>query len=191
MNGVESLGTGLHIPAAIPTRREGATLLERVLDSLPADVATLHVSRQRAELPERVLIVDIDGTVSDPSHRRRFVEGPSPDWVKFSQLLHLDPPCDAVIAQLRRLCAIHTVILCSGRPSYVLDETTAWLDRNSVPYDVVALRPPGDLVPGIKHKLRVLDALEGQALMVVAIMDDDERVREEFTLRNVTPLEVP
>lgn len=190
MKRVQSSATGSRIGRDIPADRQGATPFESAVDSLAVDVATLHVSRQRAEPPERVLIVDIDGTISDPSHRRHFLDGPSPDWVAFSQHLHLDAPREGAIAQLRRLSVTHMIVLCSGRPSYVLSETETWLDRYSVPYDLLALRPPGDRVPGIEHKLRVLGAMERRALQVVAIIDDDDRVRVEFARRGMPSVEL-
>lgn len=190
MTRTRSSATGSLIGRSRPAQRQSATPLDRVIDSLGLEAATLHVSHQRPEPPEQGLIVDIDGTISDPSHRRHFLEGPSPDWLAFSQQLHLDAPREGAIAQVGRLSSTYMIILCSGRPSYVIGETASWLDRYNVRYDILVLRPPGDRVPGIEHKLRALASMRRHAVKVVAIVDDDDRVRLEFARRNMPSIDL-
>lgn len=176
-------------PVVLPTEQDRETLLVMAMRCVPDRLATVHVSQQRDDLPERLLLVDIDGTISDPTHRRHLLEGGTPDWVRFSRLLNLDPPRSEFIERLRRLHMAHTVVLCSGRPSCALDDTVVWLDQNAVPYDFIAIRPAGDRVRGIEHKLRLLGALKEASLTVHAIIDDDEEVRAAFSLYGVSAID--
>lgn len=164
---------------------EGLGYFPRVVLGLGTSAASVQIARQRANIPLNVLMVDIDGTLSDPTHRRHLLDGPTPAWNAFHRLGMADPIREAAVAQLRLLFPDHMVLICSGRPAYVLSETFAWLENNDVPFDFLLLRPPLDQVTGLLHKLRVAEALEARGAQVAAILDDDPRVRSEFDRRGI------
>jgi hypothetical protein len=72
------------------------------------------------------------------------------------------------------------MVIVSGRPSYAMRLTKAWLAEHGVRWNVIALRPRGDIVPGVAHKLRVLAALRDLNLAPELAIDDSAAVRQAF-----------
>lgn len=63
-----------------------------------------------------ILFCDIDGTVANITHRRKFVEGKPKNWPAFEKTMHLDTPVEWVIEAVKTLYAAEwTVYMVSGR----------------------------------------------------------------------------
>jgi hypothetical protein len=125
----------------------------------------------------KAILVDLDGTLSDPAHRTHNLHSTPPDWKSFSLAASRDPPKAKQIAWLDHHYIDHSVIVVSGRPSYSMDLTLAWLALHHVRWSVIALRPDGDVVRGLDHKLRVLSALREQGFVPKLAIDDSIPVR--------------
>lgn len=120
----------------------------------------------------RPILVDMDGTLSNPLHRRHYLLADPPDWVSFSLTADQDSPRLSVISWLRCNYTNHPVIIVSGRPSYVLALTRLWLTKFEVRWDVIALRPEGDTLPGFHHKVRIASALKEYGFNPLFALDD-------------------
>src|ERR1044071_3698945 len=55
------------------------------------------------------VILDIDGTVADCSHRQRFIRGKSKKWKKFFEAAQKDQPRIDVVAQVRELANLYRI----------------------------------------------------------------------------------
>lgn len=108
-----------------------------------------------------VVLVDIDGTLSNPEHRLWMVKGPGKkNWVGFFDQCDKDPPVEIIVRWVRELAKDHTIVLVSGRP---LDRTGKktlwWLKYYRIPYQHLFMRRPGDRRPDTEVKQEILDDL--------------------------------
>jgi len=153
----------------------------RGLGDLAAAAATWFFADSDA-LPheQKAILVDLDGTLSDPAHRAHHLQSMPPDWKSFSIAAISDVPKLKQIAWLDRYYRDRSIIIVSGRPSYAMNLTRAWLTLHHVRWNVVALRPEGDAVRGLDHKLRVLTAIRELGFVPELAIDDSATVRMAY-----------
>src|SRR5512142_2906076 len=71
----------------------------------------------RIEWPDRLLVlVDLDGTLTNPEERLHYVKLGKKNWEKFFEEVDRDPPVEAIVKWARELAKEFTVVLVSGRP---------------------------------------------------------------------------
>lgn len=131
-----------------------------------------------------MIVFDLDGTLANCEHRRRFVDpekcGDSlrkiiqndgtykykhyngnpwqPDWKAFHKACDKDEPIVPVIALTQNMIETgETVSIWSGRCESVKDKTEQWLEENGVCYDWLKMRPIGDYTPDDHLKERWLN----------------------------------
>jgi hypothetical protein len=113
------------------------------------------------QFPSRpIVIVDIDGTLSNPAHRLHFIQGHGrrKDWDSFFGACGKDPPVEAVVRWTRALTASYTVVLVSGRPiSKAGTKTLGWLAYYRVPHEYLFMRRGADRRPDTEVKQEILD----------------------------------
>lgn len=87
------------------------------------------------------VFVDIDGTVADLTHRRKYVRGGKKNWGAFERLIPQDTPIPHVIEAVQRLYnAGWTVVMMSGRSERSRQDTVDWLEKYDVPYHALYMR---------------------------------------------------
>lgn len=96
-------------------------------------------------MPVKAIIVDIDGTIADLSHRRHHVSGTSKNWTKFFDEMGDDLPFQTVIDTINKLVLNNeddefAFFICTGRPENYRAETIAWLDKYAPPIDAQSNR---------------------------------------------------
>lgn len=91
-----------------------------------------------------IIIVDIDGTLADITHRRHHIDRKRKRWGKFFQAMDKDLPIPEVAARVRQLSQDHTIILVTGRPEDYRGQTEAWLKKFKIPYQALYMRKSGD-----------------------------------------------
>lgn len=122
------------------------------------------------------IIVDIDGTLSDPSHRKHFIEKDPKDWKGFlssEEILKdgLHKWCSVLIDMLWDKDV--KIILLTGRSGdpVTREATKKWLNDYGVNWDALIMRPENDYRSDtiikqelyekhIKDKYNILFALE-------------------------------
>lgn len=91
-----------------------------------------------------IVIVDIDGTLADISHRIKYIQSDPKDWDKFYDNMVNDSPiydvCIAVIA----LAASYRIVYITGRPLSHKRQTLDWLQRYMLPTGYLFMRSIGD-----------------------------------------------
>jgi predicted kinase len=117
-----------------------------------------------------ILLCDIDGTLSDGSHREHLVKGEKKDWPAYFSLLSEDSPNSEVIHRVNDLYSTHTVCLVSGRPDTYQRETMLWLIKQGVPYHWLFMRPGSDKRPDTLIKAEFLKHLPKEKIALV--LDD-------------------
>lgn len=87
------------------------------------------------------LFCDIDGTLADLTHRRKYVATKPKNWPAFERGIPHDGPILWVIEAVRRLYSEGwTVVLMSGRSEKSREATEKWLADHDVPYHAMYMR---------------------------------------------------
>ena len=120
----------------------------------------------------RCIIVDIDGTLADATHRLKHVTAGNRDWPAFFAAMCDDPPVEEIVRLVRILSREESIVLCSGRPDDYRAVTEAWLAENSVPYSALYMRPAGDTRKDSVVKAELLEAMRGDGWEPWVAVDD-------------------
>jgi len=104
-----------------------------------------------------VIIFDLDGTLSDSSHRIHFLKEKPKNWPAFFDAGAKDPPHDYVVKLCNALQGVYRVIICTGRPDSHRVMTELWLKQNGVVYLHLRMRKTGDYRPDDILKKEMLD----------------------------------
>ena len=88
-----------------------------------------------------LVIFDLDGVISDASHRQHFLRGARMDYRGFFTAASLDPPYETGLALAASVADDHAVAILTARPNYVVDMTRSWLAAHEVRHDLLILRP--------------------------------------------------
>jgi hypothetical protein len=91
-----------------------------------------------------IYIFDIDGTLSDASHRLHFIQKEPKDWTGFFSAAVDDQPIWEVITVARALHAAHEIVLVTGRSESIRALTRQWLIKYRVPFSLLLMRKEGD-----------------------------------------------
>lgn len=74
------------------------------------------------------VVFDIDGTLADLTHRRKWVQSKPKNWAAFEKNMHLDKPIQPIIEIAQKMEAHGIqVVFCSGRGSQNRKVTEDWL----------------------------------------------------------------
>lgn len=131
----------------------------------------------------RAIIVDIDGTISDGRNRLHFVrppEGVSKDYAAFHSRCGEDPVIESVVSLVRAVANNYgpytAIMLVTGRPDNYREQTYDWLDKGSIPYDELHMRPEGDNRSAPEYKKGVLGMLQAKGYEVLLAFEDQQNV---------------
>ena len=136
------------------------------------------------------VIVDIDGTLADLSHRLHHISGGRKDWDSFFGAM----ADDIVIEPVARLVNVFydadiPIILCSGRPDNYRDVTVKWLDDHQIPHAALYMRPEGDRRADNIVKSLILDGIIADGYEPWLVIDDRPRVVAMWRERGLTCLQ--
>ena len=140
-----------------------------------------------------LVVFDLDGVISDASHRQHFLRGERKDWRGFFTSAALDPPYEAGVALAASVDDDHAVAILTARPHYVADTTRAWLDANEVRHHLLILRPRhgrGSHGASADFKRHELSRLRAAGFEAALAIEDDERNIEMYRSEGVSTLYV-
>ena len=130
------------------------------------------------------IVVDLDGTLCDCSHRVHWAQ--AKQWDEFHAGIPEDEACGAVVAFLQMIPEKYSVMLCTGRDEKNRKATEEWLGAKRLGHliDVLLMRPDNDRSPDHELKLRLVheyfgskeDALDS----VLLVLDDRDKVVEAW-----------
>lgn len=129
----------------------------------------------------KYIVVDLDGTLCDCSHRVSLAQ--AGQWEEFHSLCKDDKPYWPVVEVLRSLEERHHLLFLSGRNASQLKATADWCENWSVPCPAdILLRPKDDYRPDIELKTSLLEEFFGSKEQVLAsvlfCLDDRDKVVE-------------
>ena len=130
---------------------------------------------------DEVVLVDIDGTIADITHRLHFVKpgkGNKKDWTGFFESMGEDLVRDEVRKAVMGLFnSGKTIIFMSGRPEKYRELTQRWLAKNFLNiYYTIIMRRTTDKRPDDETKRDLFNEYFPDKSVVYAIFDDRPRV---------------
>lgn len=139
-------------------------------------------------------IFDLDGTLSDTSHRLHLIKQKPANWNKFYKECVNDPPIKSVIDIFNALRKSGAEIwIWTGRSDIVAIETVEWLydkdllDESSTVSKVLKMRSKSDYRPDTELKKEWYESLsKTDRTRLVATFDDRERIWEMWRDLDVT-----
>ena len=123
-----------------------------------------------------MVLVDIDGVLSDASGRQHYLLGENKEWWNFFEAAIGDPPIVESIQLVDRLTQNHTVILLTARPKRLTEITVNWMSQNNIRWEALEMRPDDDNYtssPDVKRK--ILHSLQSLGYQPKLAIDDDPR----------------
>jgi uncharacterized HAD superfamily protein len=135
------------------------------------------------------VIVDIDGTLADCSHRLHYIRGKRKKWQKFFACAGLDKPRIEVLQMVRQLSQLHNIHLVTGRPEQYRKETEKWLRHYRIPYVSLHMREEGDYRADDIVKQEIFDRHFEKA-NIELVIDDRPRVIRMWESKGLKVLDV-
>jgi hypothetical protein len=150
------------------------------------------------------VIIDLDGTLSDPGHRRPLLEKDN-DWEEFFRRVDEDPVNDWCRKIVDKFRGEEKILLVTGRPEVskegvpVRDKTLEWLEEK----DIVSrerilsgdgfrlvMREEGDFRDDVTVKLEMLEEKLPEPEGILFAVDDREDVADMWRGNGITCLQV-
>lgn len=125
-----------------------------------------------------VVIFDLDGTLCDVEHRRRYVQYTPKNWDAFNSACTLDLPLPHVqwIHDLL-IKAGYSIIYCSGRSDAYRKETLEWLkNKLYITHPDLRMRRHDDRRPDDIVKKEILEDIFAEGFRVLCSFDDRDQV---------------
>ena len=119
------------------------------------------------------MLVDVDGVLSDASGRQHLLARQPRPWAEFFEASLHDPPISEGIRLVAGLVGDRAMILVTARPARLADTTMAWIERHSVPWDLLVMRSDGDHRSSPEVKSDALEGLRADGYEVQLAIDDD------------------
>ena len=128
------------------------------------------------------VVFDVDGVLSDATHRQHFLEGPGMYWDSFFSACGEDPLIVETARAGQLLDASYRVVLLTARPIRVRPQTLRWLTdhADAVRWDLLIMRDEDDWGSSRSYKAGVLRDLQGLGFDVQLALEDDPRNVEMF-----------
>lgn len=127
---------------------------------------------------DSVVLCDIDGTIADITHRRKYVLGDKKDWKGFYSEMDKDAVRKDISKQIIDLYNQgKTIIYVSGRPDTYRDLTIDWLQKNFMSFGfTIIMRPGNDSREDSIIKKEILDRYFPDKSVIHKVFDDRPRV---------------
>lgn len=132
----------------------------------------------REEMPKNLLpalIFDIDGTITDITHRRQFVKQSPKDWDAFNTRMKDDVLQRWAKRFIKDLRIRHKIILITGREERFREITINWLKEKGIHFDLLLMRSTGDRTDDHEIKRDFYERHVSGQYDVVAVIEDRSR----------------
>ena len=139
----------------------------------------------------RVAVFDVDGTLMNINHRRKFVEGDKKDWKSFFDFMEFDTINDKVFHMAHALRSDNfQIVIMSGRNERHRKITEKQLAFGKLDYDILIMRPDDNYDPDYVFKQEMLDLLIADDKKPWVVFDDRPSVVKMWRDNNITCFDV-
>lgn len=123
------------------------------------------------------IVVDLDGTLCDVTHRKHILEQSGKDrWERYAMACADDLPVFGVRDLIRAYKELgYFIALVSGRSEKAYELTRGWLDTHTVPFDQLIMRQEGSYISNVELKRQAIEHLMATH-EIRLIVDDHEGV---------------
>jgi len=83
-------------------------------------------------MKRKVVLVDIDGTISKVGERLKYLQQEPKDWDSFYEDCFNDEPIHEIVEMVKLLYPHYVVIYCTGRRESTREKTLKWLDNYGI-----------------------------------------------------------
>ena len=122
---------------------------------------------------KKAILVDLDGTLADIEHRVHHVQSDNKNWKAFNDGMHAD--------ELNHWCADlvkamqgenYKIIFITGRGEATRQMTVEWLEKKSITYDHLYMRPLKDRREDFEVKKEIYEDQIKDDYKVVFVVED-------------------
>lgn len=140
---------------------------------------------------DRVAIFDVDGTLMNIEHRRKYVSGDKKDWKSFFDYMEFDTIRDDVfhLAHALQKDGYH-IFVCSGRNEKHRDITEKQLAFGKLDYQVLMMRADDDYRPDYEVKAEMLTKMRESGFDPRIAVDDRPSVVKMWRDEGLTCFDV-
>lgn len=135
----------------------------------------MNMAMQYSLIPEmkNIVVVDIDGTVADVTHRLKYVKQDPKDWKSFFSQMSFDTPRMDVYNKASDLAVANDaeIVFVSARPEDYRDKTQDWLYEHGMDYMHLLMRPRNDKRPDTEVKQNIYNKFLAN-YNVIKVFDD-------------------
>lgn len=135
----------------------------------------MNMAMQYNLIPEmnNIVVVDIDGTVADVTHRLKYVKQDPKDWKSFFSQMSFDTPRMDVYNKASDLAVANDadIVFVSARPEDYRDQTQDWLYEHGMDYMHLLMRPKNDKRPDTEVKQNIYNKFLAN-YNVIKVFDD-------------------
>jgi hypothetical protein len=141
-----------------------------------------------------IVIIDLDGCISDDKLRRHLILDGRRDWNEYYSRCDEDTPFPWALKMLPGLIDYYQIVFLTGRPEHVREKTNQWLSKvyNGLGYGChdyqLYMRPEGDYTPAPIYKKKVVHHLREKGLSILFAFDDDTRILDMYKDEQITGL---
>ena len=141
-------------------------------------------------MSNKIILFDLDNTISDMDHRLPLIDRLNPDWDAFESECDLDEVIYPTVLLMRALHHQHQVWIWTGRSDNVKGKTVKWLVNAGVPYDQLIMRKYGDQRPTVAIKRDWLNDNPVPKDRVLCAFDDDPQIIQMLNREQVLAYQV-
>jgi hypothetical protein len=136
------------------------------------------------------IICDLDGTLANIDHRRKYVEKKQGrDWKKFFLEMSFDTANQWCKMLLEQMSLRFDVIICTGRPEQFRRETEDWLNVNQIPYKKLLMRPNEDNRPDDELKSDLYEKYLEPLYQIIFVVEDRQSAVDMWRKKGLTCLQ--
>jgi len=88
-------------------------------------------------------IIDLDGTLSDNSHRDHLIKGEDKKWREYLQKASEDTVNEKVKKFVQNISEEYRVVILTLRSDEVREETISWLKKHEISFEKLIMLPEG------------------------------------------------
>ena len=130
------------------------------------------------------IIVDIDGTIADCTHRLHFIKEKPRNFKKFMEGIPDDDPINPMVSLLKIIVDSRTqtprLIYVTGRSEEYREQTIKWLNDQQLWVRNLFMRKKGDYRPDFEVKRDLLKDIRDKGYFPVLAFEDRDRCVEMY-----------
>lgn len=137
------------------------------------------------------ILLDLDGTISNCSHRLHYIETSPKDWETFFSKCFEDPIIGPVYEIVKQFQSNYRTVITTSRPEKVRELTDLWLREHDIQYDLLLMRKNKEFRKSPVVKSDMIDFIIEQGYNPMIAIDDREDCVHMFIKRGIFTIHIP